>query len=41
MKLAKDLISLIFQEKVQPNHILLNIEIISGRLLLKIDIVKV
>ncbi len=35
MKLAKDLISLIFQEKVQPNHILLDIEIISNRLLLK------
>ncbi|MGB3653462.1 MAG: GNAT family N-acetyltransferase [Rivularia sp. (in: cyanobacteria)] len=35
MKLAKDLISLIFPEKGKPNHILLNIEIISDCLLLK------
>ena len=35
MKLAKDLISKIFQEQVQANHVLLNIEFFSDRLLLK------
>lgn len=35
MKLAKDLISKIFPEQVQKNYSLLNIEIISSRLLLK------
>lgn len=35
MKLAKDLISKIFQKSTQPNHLLLDIEIISDRLLLK------